>query len=470
MAFTSTTFLFLFLPILLLTYFIIYRFHKIELENLFLVIVSIIFYAWGGLQSCILLIISIGINYVIGLLLDKWKDAVILRKSIFIIGIIINLSIMVIYKYSNFLMSIVGDVGKTVNAGFSMEATTVSLPLGVSFFTFSIISYLADVYSKKVLPQRNPIKLALFVMLFPKLIMGPIVRYSQIEKELESRAVNLYKSYHGLIRFVKGFCKKMLLANQMGVAADAIFSMQGGDNFVIAWTGAVAYALQIYIDFSSYTDMAIGLGNIFGFTFAENFDYPYVSKSIQEFWRRWHITLSSWFRDYVYIPLGGNRKGKARTYVNLAIVFLLTGIWHGANWTFIFWGIYHGLFLILERIRLRDILQKAPRAVSHMYTMLVVIIGWVMFRAESIPQAIKYITSMFQFRIDNIWQLDFWKIMNRQYIFFFIISVICCIPAGKIRKKLCDNIISDLLLIGIFIFSIYFVLVSEFNPFIYLRF
>ncbi|WP_342757075.1 MBOAT family O-acyltransferase [Kineothrix sedimenti] len=470
MAFTSTTFLFLFLPILLLIYIIIYKFHKIELENLFLVIVSIIFYAWGGLQSCVLLIISIAINYVIGLLLDKWENAVVLRRSIFIIGIIINLGMLVIYKYSAFLISIVGSVGKSVDINFSMETTISSLPLGISFFTFSIISYLADVYSRKVIPQKNPIKLALFVMLFPKLIMGPIVRYSQIEKDFENREVNLHKTYRGLIRFVKGFCKKMLLANQMGIVADAIFSMQGGDNFVIAWIGALAYTLQIYIDFSSYTDMAIGLGNIFGFTFAENFDYPYVSKSIQEFWRRWHITLSSWFRDYVYIPLGGNRKGKARTYVNLGIVFLLTGIWHGANWTFIFWGIYHGFFLILERIRLREILQKAPRAVSHMYTMLVVIIGWVMFRAESIPQAIKYITSMFQFRIDNIWQLDFWKIMNRQYIFFFIISVICCIPAGKIRKKLCDNIISDLLLIGIFIFSIYFMLVSEFNPFIYLRF
>lgn len=468
MLFTTNVFLFIFFPIIFAIYILLQKFNKIELQNIVLLIASLIFYSWGGIRYCILLIVCVKINYIIGLLIYKFDKNIIYKKIFFWGGIFINLFVLGIFKYLNFFIDSINNLGNKFGINISFVIPSIALPLGISFFTFSAISYLADVYLKKVNPQFKFINLALYIMLFPKLIMGPIVSYSKIENQITSRRINVDQIYMGLNRFIKGFCKKMLLASHMADIADIIFELQGGGNFIIAWVGAIAYALQIYIDFSSYTDMAIGLGHIFGFTFNENFNYPYSATSIQDFWRRWHITLSNWFRDYLYIPLGGNRKGKIRTYINLSIVFIFTGIWHGANWTFICWGIYHGIFMILERISIKKILERTPRLFSYVYTTFIVIVGWVIFRADSMTQAIIYLKSMMSFKVSNIWKIEFWNIINLKNITVFIISIIICFPIFKNKYKF--SLLNNFILIILFIISIYIMLVSGFKPFIYLKF
>lgn len=467
MTFTSSTFLFAFLPLTILIYIFLHQIRKERLENIFLLVASCVFYAWSGVQYFILLMVCVGLSYVGGLCLEKFRIKEKSNKYLFIFLIVFNLVILGVFKYFNFFIDIIEKGISCFFEGFIINEPVIPLPLGISFFTFQIISYLADIYFGKINAQKDIVNYSLFITFFPKLIMGPIIRYSDMSGCLRFRTITLERIYDGSIRFVKGFIKKMLLANQMGNLADSIFMIQGGNNFIIAWIGAIAYTLQIYIDFSSYTDMAIGLGNIFGFDLSENFNYPYIARSIQEFWRRWHITLSNWFRDYVYIPLGGNRKGVIKTYRNLGIVFLLTGIWHGASWGFIFWGIFHGIFLIIERIKLRKYLERLPHIIAHIYTLIVVIIGWVFFRSDTFSDAIAYIRSMFTIGVSNIWQIKFWENVNVETVFFFIVSLLVCYP---VRSKYFDSFFAHIILIVMFLFSVYFMLVSSFNPFIYIRF
>ncbi|WP_242829162.1 MBOAT family O-acyltransferase [Butyrivibrio sp. AD3002] len=388
------------------------------------------------------------------------------------IALVLDLLNLVFFKYLNFLASsIEGMITKTSGNEFSFGLPSIALPIGISFFTFQIMSYVIDVYRGQVIPQKNIFRFALYVMMFPRMMAGPIVRYSDVNIEIENRSTTLEMAEEGVKRFIIGFAKKVFLASAMGEMADAVFGLPGIFNSAYAWLGAVSYTLQIYYDFSGYSDMAIGLGLIFGFHFNENFNYPYISSSIQEFWRRWHISLSTWFRDYVYIPLGGNRKGKARTYLNLWVIFLLTGIWHGSAWQFIIWGLYHGFFMFIERLGFGKLLKKVPCVIGHVYSLIVVIIGWVFFRADNIGIAINYIKNMFSFNFENfavepvILKLNSWY-----YVMVIIALTFSCPVYKKIMGCRIPKVIAYggyLILFGI---SIIYLAGLSYNPFIYVKF
>ena len=388
MVFSSTEFLVIFFPILLILYFFLRR------SNGILLIASILFYASGEKCFTFLLLISIGLNYTIGILIDKSSNQ---KRSIWVlfIGISCNLLILFFFKYLVFFIDNINfflvQTGK-----LEISKPDIHLPLGISFFTFQAITYLVDLWRGQVRGQKNLIRLGLYISLFPQLIAGPIVRYHEISKYLKDRYVTYKDFFSGTERFVLGFIKKVLIADTLAVPADAVFSQNYSDlSSPIAWFGAVCFMMQIYYDFSGYSDIAIGLGRMFGFYFPENFNFPYSAKSITEFWRRWHITLSRFFRDYVYLPLGGNRAGRKRMFINLWMVFILCGLWHGANWTYLLWGCYHGLFLVLERTRIGRIIQYQPKAIRYVYMFLVVLVGWVIFRADSLTHAIGYLNMMF---------------------------------------------------------------------------
>jgi len=462
--FSSDIFVFIFLPITLFLYFLSAK--KIKASNLILVLASLIFYSWGGLQYCLLLIFSTIVNYVLGILLEDKRD----RKKIFlIIALIFNLGILCVFKYANFIFSSVITLLKTFGINIAWELPNIALPIGISFFTFQILSYVIDVYRGKVKAQRDILNLELYIMLFPQLIAGPIVRYIDIEKEIENRTFDLNGIYTGLRRFCIGFSKKVLLANQVAIVADAAFNYEWGLHPVYAWIGAAAYMLQIYLDFSAYSDMAIGLGRVFGFHFNENFIYPYISVSIREFWRRWHISLSTWFRDYVYIPLGGNRKGNKRTYINLLIVFFLTGLWHGASWNFVIWGLYHGCFMLLERKT--NFCAKIPKVISWIYTIFAVLIGWVLFRADTLSDAIRYIGYMFNIHAGSITNVDIIRKLDGEFLFFAILSVLASTPLLKnLGTRWKCEWIKDVGILFVFLIAICYMVASEYNPFIYFRF
>lgn len=365
-----------------------------RLKNTLLLLFSLLFYAWGEGVFVLIMLCSIAGNYLAGLLIEKHRDR---GKAgiVLFFAVVLNLGLLIAFKYANF---IVGNINLLVPLLHldTIHLNPVHLPIGISFFTFQAMTYVVDVYRKDANSQKNPINIGLYIALFPQLIAGPIVRYHDIAKQIVSRKVNLDIFAKGVERFIYGLGKKVLIANALAVPADKIFSIPAdGLTAGLTWLGIICYTLQIYFDFSGYSDMAIGLGHMFGFKFLENFNYPYISKSIREFWRRWHISLSTWFRDYLYIPLGGNRKGELRTYINLVIVFFLCGLWHGASWNFVIWGMMHGMFLVLERIGLNDILKRLWVPFRHLYTLLVVIIAWVFFRAETLPYAMSYLAAMF---------------------------------------------------------------------------
>jgi alginate O-acetyltransferase complex protein AlgI len=381
MVFSEPIFLFTFLPAVLLAYFAV----PTQAKNAILLIASLVFYAWGEELYILVLLGSIFMNYTVGLRLAQAEAT---QRLIWLwVGIAANIALLGYFKYTGFVL---GSIG-IENA----DALTPALPIGISFFTFQALSYLIDLYFGRINVQRSPYRLALYISLFPQLIAGPIVRYAEVEDAIAKRHTSKSDVSIGVHRFVTGLAKKTLLADPLGLLADQIFAIPSdGLSPEIAWIGAIAYSLQLYFDFSAYSDMAIGLGRIFGFKFPENFNYPYLARSITEFWRRWHMTLSRWFRDYLYIPLGGNRASAGRTYLNLWIVFLATGIWHGAAWTFIFWGAFHGAFLILERLGLARILARLPLGLQHAYLLLVVIFGWVAFRAENFDQMFDFYRAM----------------------------------------------------------------------------
>lgn len=381
MLFSSTVFLFVFFTIVLIGYFNPWCSSR-RFRNLWLLVASLIFYAWGEPVFVWVMIGSIIVNWLI-------SHVIYGRRGWLIVAVMWNVGILLVFKYLNFILS---NVGYLLNCNFTIR--NIQLPIGISFFTFQILSYMIDVYTGKVEAQKALYKFALYVSMFPQLVAGPIVRYSQIAEEIDNRKENREEFNDGFIRFVYGLGKKVILSNYMGILADNAFylSEEGSVSVSMAWIGAIAYTLQIYYDFSGYSDMAIGLGQIFGFHFAENFNYPYIAGSITEFWKRWHISLSGWFRDYVYIPLGGNRKGTAKTIRNTFVVWLLTGMWHGANWTFIVWGLGYFVLLLIERALSRT---DAKSAFSHIWTMFWVIVLWVVFRADSLAAAGRYLGGMF---------------------------------------------------------------------------
>jgi len=361
--------------------------------NLWLLIASLFFYAWGEKLYTLVMLASITANYAFGLLIEatRGKPAI---KPLMAAAVVVNLLLLIGFKYANFLVNTFGVILQPLGLGpFHLEP--VHLPIGISFFTFHALSYVIDVYRGDARGQKNFVRVALYVTLFPQLIAGPILRFHNVADQFVSRAISLPLFAAGVRRFLIGFGKKVLIANTVATPADAIFGVAPGTlSAASAWLGIICYTLQIYFDFSGYSDMAIGLGKMFGFHFPENFNYPYVSRSIKEFWRRWHISLSTWFRDYLYIPLGGNRVSPVRNYFNLVVVFFLCGLWHGASWTFVVWGLYHGTFLIVERPAVSRWFERQPRFFSHLYAMTVVVVGWVFFRAETLLDALHYLQAM----------------------------------------------------------------------------
>ncbi len=384
MVFSSMVFLWIFLPVVFLLSLVI---RNPKYQNILLLAASLLFYAWGEPRNILLLLVSILLNWAFGLLIDSRKEK---ARLFLILDIAANLGLLGYFKYTDFFINTINHV----IPGADLPLANIALPIGISFFTFQAMSYVIDLYRGQIKVQKNILYLALYVSFFPQLIAGPIVKYRDIELQIENRSVDLERISSGFRRFVYGLGKKVLISNLVGQAVDNLYglsttSLTGG----MAWLCALTYTLQIYYDFSGYSDMAIGLGRMFGFDFLENFNYPYLSSSIREFWRRWHISLSTWFQEYLYIPLGGNRKGKAATYRNLLIVFFATGMWHGASWTFIAWGLYHGFFSIIERLGLGKLLSKS-RIVSHIYTMVVVMIGWVFFRVDTFRQGFDIVKRM----------------------------------------------------------------------------
>ncbi|WP_107038124.1 MBOAT family O-acyltransferase [Brumimicrobium mesophilum] len=473
MLFNSIVFLFAFLPVLLLLYYLTPN----KYRNYTLLVFSLIFYAWGGVSYSLILIGSILINYLFVKQIEKNNS---LKKNWLIIGLIVNILIIVFFKYLDFLINNINVIGSTFSTGFdAIPYQNIILPLGISFFTFQQMSLIWDVYRNENTQKTSLSNVALYISLFPQLIAGPIVRYNDIVEQIQVRvsSISLFRS--GVQRFVLGLFKKVVIANTCGELADSIFN----HSFELldtptAWLGIIAYSLQIYFDFSGYSDMAIGLGRMFGFKILENFNFPYISKSIQEFWRRWHISLSTWFRDYVYIPLGGNRNGTYKTYFNLTLVFLLTGIWHGATWSFVIWGLFHGFFLIMERIGLKKILDKLPKGIQWFYAIIVVMIGWVLFRIEIFSEAIIYIVKLFSF--ENIGSSKVISHLNNERLAVLVLALLSSslffvkikefFDRRNITQSIGTQIMLDIGIVLMLLLCIFYINSGSYSPFIYFRF
>lgn len=468
MVFSSSIFLFIFLPLTVAIYYLL----NDRFKNYWLLLASLIFYSWGEPKYIAIILLSMITNYWFGrvIQISKNNDRQKFAKSVMILSIVLNLGILSYYKYFDFIVQNINGLTR-----LNIPLRNISLPIGISFYTFQIISYIIDVYRGEK-AQTNIFDLGLYIALFPQLIAGPIIRYAEICGQLRARTHSISKVYEGCMLFMAGFSKKILIADQLAQLVDNIFRCNGLSIFA-AWVGALSYMLQIYFDFSGYSDMSIGLGKMFGFDFNENFNYPYVSSSIKEFWRRWHISLSSWFKDYLYIPLGGSRCSKPRAYLNLTIVFFLTGLWHGASWNFIIWGVYYAVFLIFERLFLENLLY-GKKLVGHIYSILVVMFGWVLFRAEDIKSALMYVKNMFS-ASSSAWS-DLVSNLNKQYLFCLVIGVILSMPTGsKIIKCCMDdkrqcNVVmhhmSIIFMFIIFIIAISYMVGSGFSPFLYFRF
>ena len=461
MVFSSAIFLFCFLPILLIIYFII----PARGKNYLLLVFSLVFYAFGGPKYLLVLLFVVMVDYIGGLLIEKNREN---GKKILTAVIGVNLATLIFYKYTMFFLENLSVIFST-----DLELFEVIMPIGISFYTFQSMSYVIDVYRREVAVQRNYLLLLLYVSLFPQLVAGPIVRYSTIENEIQSRKSSLDDVCYGIERFILGFAKKIIIANQMGMLADIVFD-EGTAYTPVAWLGAIAYMFQIYFDFSAYSDMAIGLGRIFGFHFLENFNFPYVSKSIKEFWSRWHISLSTWFRDYVYIPLGGNRKGPMRHFINMGIVWALTGFWHGAEWTFLIWGLYYFVFLAIEKFIIRDRLERIPSLLRHIATLLIVLIGWVLFRSENMGAFADMVGTMFSFNFDAMGLAEA-RLYVETYFVYFIAAVIFSTPiyyriCGRFENSTVFAVIKYAGLLCLMLVSVMFLAHSSYNPFIYFRF
>ena len=465
MLFTSISFLYYFLPALIIIYFITPKKYK----NIILLIASLLFYFYGEPKYVFLMIAEIIIAYIGAILIDKYKNQ---SKNILIITLFIHVFLLIIFKYTDFIIQTINDISNA-----NIKLLNIALPIGISFYTFQIISYIIDVYNGKVNVQKNIIKLATYVSLFPQLVAGPIVRYQTVEKELDDRTHSFNNFAYGIRRFTIGLAKKVLIANALGELCSKAFLVDE-KTVVFFWIFGISYMLQLYFDFSAYSDMAIGLGRIFGFHFPENFNYPYISKSITEFWRRWHISLSTWFKDYVYIPLGGNREGKYKQIRNILIVWLLTGIWHGANWTFLIWGLLFGIILIIEKIFLNKFMEKLPSFIRRIYVLFIVMILFIIFNSDNMSVALTNIKGLFGMNGEafvNDYTLHYLK----SYLPVLIIALVGSTPFIKIlidklrKNKYVNNIINILepiLIVIILVVVTSYLIDNSYNPFLYFRF
>ena len=465
MLFTSISFLYYFLPALIIIYFITPKKYK----NIILLIASLLFYLYGEPKYVFLMIAEIIIAYIGAILIDKYKNQ---SKNILITTLFIHVFLLIIFKYTDFIIQTINDISNA-----NIKLLNIALPIGISFYTFQIISYVIDVYNGKVKVQKNLINLATYVSLFPQLVAGPIVRYQTVEKELDDRVHSFNNFAYGIRRFSIGLAKKVLIANALGELCNKAFALNE-TTIIFYWIFGISYMLQLYFDFSAYSDMAIGLGRIFGFNFPENFNYPYISKSITEFWRRWHISLSTWFKDYVYIPLGGNRDGKYKQIRNILIVWLLTGIWHGANWTFLIWGLLFGIILIIEKIFLNKFMEKLPSFIRRIYVLFIVMILFIIFNSDNMQVALTNIKGLFGMN-GEVFINDYTLHYLKSYLPILIIALFGATPfiktlIDKLRKnRYVNNIIN--ILEPIFIVMILFVVTSylidnSYNPFLYFRF
>ncbi len=469
MIFSSVFFLFVFLPIVLLAYFLVPK----KFKNAVILIASLVFYAWGEPVYIVLMMFSIVYNYISGIEIDYWKGKGRVRqaKVTFILAVVVNLGMLGFFKYYGFLLE---NINHILPVDISYKA--LPLPIGISFYTFQTLSYVIDVYRGNVKVQKNLLHFGTYISMFPQLIAGPIVRYADVEEQLTKRKESLAKFGDGTAWFLRGLGKKVLLANNIGMTFDTIAAIPTGEASVLtAWIGCAAYTFQIYFDFSGYSDMAIGLGKMFGFEFMKNFEYPYTATSITDFWRRWHISLSSWFREYVYIPLGGNRVSVPKHIRNIFVVWMLTGLWHGAAWNFVFWGLYYGILLIVEKYLLKDILARLPAFVKHIYTMLLVMIGWVFFFSPDIGSAFGYLGTML-----GIGANGFMDSMAVYYLYnnllMFIVLIICSVPYTYKRflrlemGKKSYRSIAMISYILIFVLATACLVNATYNPFLYFRF
>lgn len=467
MVFSGLEFIFFFLPLVVILYYLV---KDIKVKNIILIIASIFFYAFGEPIAVILMLLSIVFNYGFAILIGKYNS----RKKVFlIIAVILNLGLLFVYKYTGFFVASINGI-----FGLNMYVPEIPLPIGISFFTFQAMSYVIDVYRGDTPPQKKISNIMLYISFFPQLIAGPIVKYHDIEKQIDDREISFENYAVGLKRFLFGLFKKVLIANCAGEVWTQISTSDFSNlSLATAWLGAVCFSIQIYFDFSGYSDMAIGLGRMFGFNFLENFNYPYISKSIREFWRRWHISLSTWFKEYLYIPLGGNRKGKGRTYLNLFIVFFCTGLWHGASWNFVIWGLWHGAFSIIERLGLGKLLEKDKTTIlSRIYTLFVVVIGFTIFALTDFTELKEYMSIMLFNANNRLIDFNFIFVLKNN-IFIILMGVIFSMPVYKVVTGINNRIISKVLSLAgvvafvlLFILSIDLIVSSSYNPFLYFRF
>ena len=466
MVFSSTIFLCVYLPLVLLGYYICPK----KGRNLFLLIASLVFYAWGEPKYVFLMIFSILVNYIFGRLMDKHRENKKRLKLMLVLSVVIDIGLLSVFKYTDFIIT-------NVNAifGANFDLLNIALPIGISFYTFQAMSYTIDVYRDDVRVQKNLIDFGMYITMFPQLIAGPIVRYADVQDQLAERSVTTTDFSEGIMRFVVGLGKKVLLANQMGAVWSEIYALGGDVSALMAWTGAIAYTFQIYFDFSGYSDMAIGLGRMFGFKFPENFRYPYQSVSITDFWRRWHITLSTWFKEYLYIPLGGNRRGLARQALNLLIVWSLTGFWHGAGWNFVLWGLYYFVILFIEKLFLLKALDKLPKFFRHVYALLLIIIGWVIFASDDVSVLLPFLGSMFGAN-GAVGGMDVYTLLTKA-----VLLIICCVASTELPKKLFLSAagamnekaaftLKSVLTIALLALSMILLIGDSYNPFLYFRF
>ena len=474
MVFSSTVFLFLFLPVVIAVYYNPFV-KKRGFRNIVLLLASLFFYGWGEPVFVFLMILSIIVNWAFGLMVDGMakKGNKLGMKLGMILSVVYNLGLMFVFKYLTFV---------TKNISFLLHndsiVVNIALPIGISFFTFQLMSYVFDVYYGTAKVQKNLLYVGLYVSMFPQLIAGPIVRYETVADEIVNRVENRKDFAEGFGRFVVGLGKKILISNYVGKIADIAFATEGGMSVAMAWLGAIAYTLQIYFDFSGYSDMAIGLGKMFGFHFLENFNYPYISKSITEFWRRWHISLSSWFKEYVYIPLGGNRCKIAKQIRNILVVWMLTGIWHGANWNYVLWGCYYGALLLIEKLVLKKVLNRLPGIIQRIYTMFFVVIGWIIFKCEDMAYGISYLKAMFGGFGQGLWNNETIYLLGN-YAVLFVLAILgstmlpkkaAGVVLGGRKRTWAENVIYIAFYAVIFFVSVAYLVDATYNPFLYFRF
>jgi len=483
MVFSSPIFLFLFLPVVLAIYFAL---RGLRARNWWLLVASFLFYAWGEPAFILLLLVSTAVNFFLGKWVENTGESL-PRKRVVAVAVVLNVGFLAFFKYTGLAVTSLNQALASVNVS-ALPVPQIALPIGISFFTFHALSYIIDIYRRKRSAARHPQDVALYIFFFPQLIAGPILRWNAIGPQLEHRIHNTAKFAEGVRRFVGGLAKKMIIANSVAVPADQIFALPADElSASVAWLGLACYTIQIYFDFSGYSDMAVGLGKMFGFQFIENFQFPYTAQSIRDFWHRWHISLSTWFRDYVYIPLGGNRVSVARNHVNLVAVFFLCGLWHGASWTFVIWGLYHGLFLVFERTRWGVALARFPRPMRHLYAIFIVMMGWVLFRADTFPHAVTYFTTLlggsaalhpqplFRYTSNEVlWNLGLGVAFSAPLwagIKDVFITRCQTFPAGRRRFYSAMGRATEIaLIVAVLVVSAALLADGTYNPFIYFRF